>query len=791
MNTFFNDIKFALRQLRKTPGFTTIVVLTLALGISVSTAMFILIETVMNPPSHFPDPNRIVHVFAKANTHTEDLSYLAFQDLSEQLQPLADLAAMRRRRIVLKKDGWSCEYSGAHVSRNFFSVAQVKAHLGRLFSEEDSTELKQQPSVVLSHRLWRSHFGSDPEMIGQSFIVDGVPRVVLGIAPSWFRSDGDRETSSEFWIPIHVWNEGEAIIVKSMIGRLKPGVTLHTLRTEAEAAFSRLDVRHPRTQAQLKPRIVSDRHIRGFPWNPTERNLLLAITNSVLLVVCLNLSGLLLARVDSRRREMAVRQALGGSWSRLMRQLFTEGMVLATGASGVSLLMACCFMHLLRLPMEFRVRVVGYSLAISLGSTLLFDLLPIWHTCQLDLIPALRADRSRRSRLGRRLFGLPAMVVLQLALSVVLMVCAGHFLCCFFDVTSMDMGFAYRNVLLARDLDTRRDADLFFRDLVTQVRTQAGVEQVGLALHLSTSGGDRKTYRVSLPDNDKQTDRQGQTIQTNIVDSGYFPTLGISMLAGHNFPEQCRPSDTWQVVVSAALASRYWPEQDPIGRFIRLEDSDDSVVPELAQVIGLVPDVTAYPGNTPAPALYVPFGQVTPRTMTLLVKTQGKPERLADPVRRIIHHIDNTVDVFAMTTLADEVNALLADPMVFMLIIESLSLLGLSLACVALYGTIAFTVTRRTYELGIRLALGARGHDVARMVMSQGLKLSLVGLGIGLTGAAVIMRILRSILYDLFSFDPCVYGIASVVILLAAMLATYVPARRAARIDPMEALRYE
>jgi len=792
MTTILNDIKFALRQLRKSPGFTAIVVLTLALGISVSMAMWVLIEAVMNPPSHFPDPNRIVHVFAEANRRTERLfSYLTYQDLSEQLQPLADLAAMRRHRVVLKKEGWSCEYNGAHVSRNFFSVAQVKAHLGYMFSEEDTQELKQRPSVVLSHRLWKSHFGSDPELIGRSILFGGVPRVVLGIAPSWFRSDGDRETSTEFWIPIHAWNEREKVLVSRMVGRLRPGVALRALRTETRAAFSRLDVRHPKTQTQSKPRIVSDRHLRGLPWNPTERILLLAITNSVLLIVCLNLSGLLLARVDSRRREMAVRQALGGSRSRLIRQLFTEGMVLATLASGVSLLTAFCFMHLLRLPMEFRVRVVGYSLAITLGSTLLFELLPIWYTCTLDLIPALRVDRSRRSRLGRRLFGLPAMVALQLALSVVLMVCAGHFLRYFFDFTSKGIGFTHRNVLVARDLGTGRDTDLFFRDLMTKVRTQAGVEHAGLSLHLPTGGGDRKAYRVSLPDNDKRTDRRGETIQANIVDPGYFPALGISILAGHNFPEQRGPSDTRQVIVSQAFASRYWPDQGPIGRFIRLEDSDDSVIPELAQVIGLVPNVTAHPDRSPDPTLYVPLGQVTSHTMTLVVKTQGKPQRLADPVRRIIQQFDNTMDVFAMTTLTDEVNELWAEPMAFVLIIESLSLVGLSLACVGLYGTIAFTVTRRTYELGIRLALGARGHDVTRTVMSQGLKLSLVGLGIGLTGAAIIMRIFRSILYDIFSFDPYVYGIASVVILFAATLATYMPARRAARIDPMEALRYE
>ena len=793
-------------MLARNPGLSLVIVLVLSLGLSVSVGMYGLMDAVQNPPSHFSEPNRIVHIRAES-TRRRVFSYLDCLALRKQLTALSGLATIRSRTQVLKRDGWSRDYEAAVVSRNFFSVVQVRAHHGYMFSENDRRELKDQPSVVLSYWLWKSYFGSDPKIVGRAILVSHVNRIVLGVAPPWFRPALDGKSPIDMWLPVNSWDENDYTF-PCMIGRLKPGALMHTLRMETEAAFSRLDLRNHETQTRLTPRIVSDRDYRRRIHNRGERIFFFGITDIILLIACLNISGLLLAKADSRRREMAVRQALGGSRARLMRQLFTEGALLAMLALGVFFLLAFWLMYLLRtyLPDEndepmminfFNPRVLLFSLSIALGSIMLFEFLPALYTYKMDLVPALKVDRSRRSRLGRRLFGLPVMVVLQLALSLVLMVIAGHFLRFYLDAKSMDLGFRNRNVLLAYNLEPNRDVireDLFFRDLVDNVQTLTGVEYVSLAQSMPTFEWNPKEYRITLPDDEVQIADHGEKVKANIVDPGYFPTMGIPVLSGHNFPEQLGPSDSRQVIVSQAFASRFWPGKNPVGRFIQLEDLDSSnPVKELAQVIGMVQDVRGCPFvyDTPKPYLYVPFAQVPTDRMTLLVKTRGNPYLLADPIRKVIQDIDNTMDVYAMTSLAHEVRRMRAVEMGFSLLTGALSLFGMSLACVGIFGIIAFTVARRTYELGVRIALGARGQDVMCTVLSQGLKLSLVGLGIGLMGSVALWQVLRSIMFDIIPFDLFVFVISSVVVLFTAMLATYIPARRAAKIDPMEALRYE
>jgi len=806
MTILINDLKYGVRMLAKNPGLSLMIILVLSLGISVSVGMFGLLDAVQNPPSHFSDPNRIVHISAQS-TRQSVFSYLDYLALRKQLTALSGLATIRIRRQVLKRDGWSRDYEAAVVSRDFFSVAQVRAHHGYMFSENDRRELKDQPSVVLSYWLWKSYFGSDPEIVGRSILVSNVNRIVLGIAPPWFRPALERESPIDIWFPVNSWDEKDYAF-PYLIGRLKPGAVMRTLRMETEAAFSRLNLRNHETQTLLKPRVVSDLDHRRRGHDPTERIFFLGMTDIVLLIACLNISGLLLAKADSRRREMAVRQALGGSRGRLIRQLFTEGALLAMLALGVFLLLAFWLMYLLRssLPDEnnepiminfFNPRVVVFSLSIALGSIMLFEFLPALYTYKMDLVPALKVDRSRRSRLGRRLFGLPVMVVLQLAMSLILMVCAGHFLRFYLDAKSMDLGFRNRNVLLAYNLEPNRDVnreDLFFGNLVDNVQSLTGVENVGLAQSMPTFEWNPKEYRISLPDDEVQRADHGEKVQANIVDPGYFPTMGIPVLSGHNFPEQLGSSDSRQVIVSQAFASRFWSGKNPVGRFIQLEDLDyNNPVKELAQVIGMVQDVRGCPFvyETPKPYLYVPFAQVPTDRMTLLVKTRGNPYLLADPIRKVIQDIDNTMDVYAMTSLNHEVRKMRAVEMGFSIVTGALSLFGMSLACVGVFGIIAFTVTRRTYELGVRIALGARGRDVMCTVLSQGLKLSLIGLGIGLMGSVALWQVLRSIMFDIIPFDIVVFVISSVVVLFTAMLATYIPAWRAAKIDPVEALRYE
>ena len=787
-------------MLCKHPGLTLIIVLVLSLGISISVAIFGFADWFMCPPSPFPYPDRIVHIET-----SDDLTYLDYLALRDQLNSLSGLATVSYDEVLMEEGQWSREYETARVSRNFFSVAQVQARVGRMFSERDSNELKNQNTVVLSHRLWKSHFGSDPTIIGRSILLNHVNTIVLGIAPPRFCTieGSEYELVIDFWIPDDSTDER----FQKLVGCLKPGVTVQTLRMETKAAFERLKLRDQDSLNPLEPRVESDydhRYMGGFSAKVMVQ--LIVVANVILLIACLNVSGLLLAKADARRQEMAVRRALGGSLGRLIRQLLTEGTVLAVLALGFSILVTYWIMNLVRpmLPDNmgdlwqiqiFNPRIVGYSLSICLLSTFLFELVPIWYACRTDLIPALKADRSHTSRQPRRSYGLPMLVVSQLSIALILLVCAGLLLRGYVKANSVDiLGFQKKNVLMA-DLELYTDTEhnkFLLREMANQIRTLPGVKNVGFGLRAPTVGtGSWREYEVSSSGGEPSSDGHRETIRVNVVDPGYFPTVGIPILRGQNFSERVDPLDSRKVIINETFASRFWPDKDPVGRFIQLVDRDHSTT-EVAQVVGMVPDVVRYKiERAPDSELYIPLEDPCPRCLTLLVKTQGDPRLLADPVSRIIQGLDSTIEVGPMTTLAQEARELTAAHRLVARLVGLWALAGMGLACVGLYGIVAFAVSRRTHELGIHMALGAQRQDVMRMVIVQGLKLSLIGSGLGLIGSLMVCRIFRAALYGISPFDPITFAGAAGVLIGAALLACYMPARRATRIDPIEALRYE
>jgi predicted permease len=809
MNTLFNDIKYSLRMLAKQPGLTLLIVLVLSLGISVSIAMFTLVDGWLHPQSPFSDPHRIVHLFAFADStpwRQDELTYLECVALREQLNALSGLAALNYNETTLKGDQWSREIITAEVSPNFFSVSRITAFLGRLVTDNKHTE----PCVILGHRFWKTHFGSDPTIIGRSILLGNTNRIVLGVVPPSFYSVGRPwelgEDSVDVWIPMCTGDEKE---FKQVIGRLKPGATIQTLQMEAQIAFQRLKLKGKNNLGPLKPKVVSDYQYRSIPGYPAPAIFLTGIANVILLIACLNVSGLLLAKADIRRNEMAVRQALGASRMRLMCQLLIEGGMLAALALGCSLVIAYGIRKLMVsffLPVDMAYilkatwlgsRAVGFSLSITLCSTLLFQFLPGWYTCRFNILPVLKADRSYYARGRQSLFGLPMLVVSQLAMALVLTVCTGLLLRSYLKADAMNLGFHNTRVLQATGLRPSGTTDqrkAFFRDLVTHTKVLAGVKNVGLGLWTPLRGRrNQQEYHVSLVGEEPTQAKESQRIQSNIVDAGYFPTTGIPILKGRNFIEQVTPSNSQQVIVNETFVARFWPNQDPIGRFIALENKDhDHAITEAVQVVGVVPDLKGRPlGKPPQPTLYIPLGQAFANSMTLLVETYGDPHLLADPIRKIIQQLDQNIDVYPMTTLAEDIRILTTGHRIFAKIMGSLSLMGMSLAGIGLYGIVAFVVSRRTHELGIRMALGARQQDVIATVMKHGFKLCLIGFALGLGGAFLLSLALRAVLFEVISFDTIVYTGASLVLTGTAALACYLPARRAAKIDPMEALRYE
>jgi putative ABC transport system permease protein len=808
MTALLNDVRYGFRQLWKNPGFTLVMILVLSVGIGVSVGLFSYMEWRLHPPSPFSDPQRVVHLsVVNEERESDELTYLDFLGLREQLPSLSGLAAVRYESVILKKDQWSREYEAAEVSRNFFSVAGVHALLGTVFSQRDSDELCRQPGVILSHRLWKSQFGSDSAIVGRSIELDGVSRVVWGVAPVWFHSIAFRfehGPTIDFWLPVEAGAHPEDCTFEGLIGRLKPGVSLPALRAETESAFRRMELRNPESLAPLRAVVQSDPQYRNAEGYPPVALCGIGIGCAFLLIACFNVSGSLLAKAEARRMEMAVRQALGGGHARLMRQLFTEGVLFASLALGASLLVSYWLMRLLLASSDAGVlsahflnpRVALFSLAITLAGTLLFEFFPVRHICQTSPIAALKADRSERVRRGRRRYGFSTLVVLQLAITLALTYGAGLMFRSYLKAGAIDLGFQRKDVLLARlQVPGNRDrSQVFFGDLASHVRLLPGVKNVGLGLWAPTDGRrDRKEYDVSLGGDNTRRDNYRRTIAANTVTPGYFPAAGIPILKGRNFSEQTGPSDTREVIINETFASRFWPDQDPVGRFVQWVDADGRrPLTATAQVVGMVRDVRRRErSNSPEPYLYVPLGQAFSDEMTLLVETQGDPLLLADPIRQIVERLDSRVPVYPMTTLARETQNQIRGHAADATLMGSLSLLGMAMAGIGLYGIVAFAVTRRTHELGVRMALGARSQDVLRAVMGQRLKLSLVGLATGLIGSFLLGQVLRASLLGTGAFDLLAFAGSSLVLSGAALLACYIPARRAARIDPMTALRCE
>ncbi len=797
MSTLANDCKCAVRQLRRNPGVTVVIVLALSLGISVSLATAAYVDWFMHPPSSFPFPERMVHIGA-GRTAPMRLSYLDYLALRDQLTSLSGLATVHYSGMTIKVDLWSREYEAAWVSRNFFSVAQVRAHLGHTFSETADSEGTDSDTVVLSYRLWKSHFGADPTIIGRTVRLGDSDYTVLGIAPPWFRTIERAEYRSviDLWIP----DDSADRKTRKLIGCLKSGESVQTLRTQIEAACERLMLKGPGEPERWKPVVESDRDHRCVNGYPT---VVFGLANVILLIACLNVSGLLLAKANVRHQEIAMRRALGGSLGRLIRQLLTEGAVVAVLALGFSILVAYWLIYLLRSVLPGHVTeawqirwfspfVMSYSLSITVLGTLLFELMPIWHACRTDLIPALRAERSHTSGRPRRSYGLSLLVIGQLNIAVILLVCAGLLLRSYVRANAIDLGFPKKNVLKIELASNRPQKEAFLKGVVDRVRTLAGVENVGLGLWAPAEGkGGWREYVVSLPEGDTPRTGPRETIQANVVDPGYFPTIGISILRGRSFSERVDSLNSREVIINKVFASRFWPDSDPVGRFIQLTDNDRSTI-TLAQVVGVVPDVIEYKVRHPRDLdLYVPLEPPFPNSIALLVETEGDPYVLADPIGRIIQDLDDTITLRPMTTLAHETRTLTADQRFMAQVMGVLAVIGMSLASVGLYSLIAFAAGQRTHEVGIRMALGARRQDIMRMVVGQGLKLCLIGLGLGLLGSLLICQILRVALIEMGPYDPVSFAGASLVLLCTALLASYLPARRAAGTDPMDALRHE
>ena len=798
------DCYFGLRQLLRNPAVTVIAVSSLAIGITLNSAIFSLVDGLWLRSKSFADPSRVLRIFGSTPQYKHaDLSFQDWLDLRTQMQSVSDLAFNERRGAFLVGEEGPELLRADIVSRNFFSVLGIKPHLGRFFSETDERDLKNMPTVVMSHRLWQRRFGGDTNLVGKSIVLTGESMIVLGIAPPGFNGL-ERLNPREVWYPVETWSVmGTAREDRSLdvVGRLRSGCTVEQAQSEAEAIFRRLELRDTASRVPLRALVQTEASFQ-FERTGTLGLLLLGIVGTILFLACANVSSLLLARAEVRAREMAVRSALGGSRWRLVRQLLAEGLVLALIATAVSLLLAKWLISAwpsllppdmvgpVALVVRLDGRVVAFTVALSLLTVFLFGLAPAAQASKPDLLPALKRDLALGEP-GRKHTGLNALVVGQMSVALVLVSTAALLTRSLWAYSATDLGFEKREILLVTlsPVGIEQQGRGFYRQFKERVLALPGVKRVSAASVVPFSpSGTGASQMVFLPEDHSTAAESGRSICFNTVDPDYFGLLGIRLLRGRGFTERDDEGSPKVMLINDTMAKNFWPKEDLVGQSVRLGSRTNALV----QIVGVVRDTKLNSiDEKPAPYLYLPLAQRYRWESYFLVESALDAAALAGPVRAELKALGLKTARTDMTTMKEFIRAELSEKRFLAQVVAVLGLLGLGLASIGLYGVLAYAVNRRTREIGVRMALGAQRPEVLRMILRHGLVLALAGLALGVPVTLAAGHLIRGFLYGVSPLDPFSLGAAGLLLLTVAGLATYFPARRATQVDPIVALRYE
>ena len=800
MGTTLQDLRYALRTLRWNRGFAIVAIMTLALGIGATSAIFSVVDAVLLRPLPYPEPDRLVVVWGShPQIGLEVASLPDFIDWRAQSESFAGMAAVAEQNFNLTGEGEAERIRGALVSADFFDVMGVNAVLGRTpLAEEDEPGVDR--VVVLSHRLWQGRFGGDPSIVGRTIRMQGRTYPVVGIAPLGF----EYPSETELWLPLALdasrfGRRGDFLFV---VGRLNDGVSLESAQAEMTAIASRLEEEYPGTNARWTAELIPlHEEIVG-----DIRPVLLAFLGAVgfvLLIVCANVANLLLARAAGRTNEIAIRAALGAGRARLLRQLFTESGVLGLlgGAFGIGLaalgvrgLVALAPEGIPRLDgVAIDVRVLTFTLVIAVGTGLLFGLAPALRISHANLQGSLKEGGGRSAASWQRSRFRRGLVVGEVALAMILLIGAGLLMRSFAELQRVDPGFQPSGVLTFRvalpSASYPNEQVLPFHDrLFERLASLPGVIDAGAISSAPLTGG--ASY-LSFAVRGRAVPAAGevQDAQVHVSKPGYFETLRIPLIEGRVFTERDRDEGEQVALVSEAMARRYWSGESPLGYHITFGNPQDG---SFMTIVGVVGDIH-HEGldSDPYPQVYIPHGQNPSRAMTVVVRTQGDLDALAAAVRSEVRGMDAALPVYELARMTDHLGSAVAQPRFNSTLIMIFALVAVMLAAVGLYGVLAHSVAERAHEIGIRMALGAGQSDVLRHVLGQGGLLVAIGAVIGLGGAAWMSRLLSSLLYGVGPIDPLTYGGVALFLLLVAYAATYIPARRASRLEPMIALRHE
>ena len=816
VDTFLQDVRYGARMLRKNPGFATLAIITLALGIGANTAIFSVINTVMLRPLPYPDADRLVLMNEMAvdrgRVDMMSVSWKDYLDWRQQARSFQNLGIFRAQNLTLTGVDQPERLNGAMVSADVFNALGIQPLLGRTFvAEEDEAGA---PSVaILSEPLWRNRFSASPNVIGRTITLDGMNCTVVGVMPATMRFPS---RLTDIWVPLGGYVNGMPSSRDNHPGLtaaalLKPNVSLQQATSEMETIAKRIGDQFPDTNSSVRVRITT-LYMNTVGSVRSSLLVLLGAVLFVLLIACVNLANMTLARGEARVRELAVRSALGASRRRLVRQLLVESLLLAlTGASlGVTwswmALRVIVASQLSSLPRIDLIRidlpVLGFTLVVTLVVAVLFGL---WPALRISSPKAQASIKQATPALSPRAGLRPFLVVAEVGLAMVLLVGATLMIRTFSSLTNVPLGFRPEHVVTMRlSLPSRNYSTVqwvtFYRNLLTRVEALPGVQAAGVSSLTPLAGGGSESgiFTEPLPKDPKD---HGPGCTFGAVSGGYFDAMGIQLMRGRSFTEHDSAESEPVIIVDEAAVRAFWPDQDPIGRRVAFEFRGQSVVdprPVWRKVVGVVRTVRHYDLTSPNSRLqvYVPYAQppfwyATLPAMTLMVRTATSPETLVNAVRHEVASLDAALPVFSVRTMTEYVDEVLEQPRLSMALMASFGGLALLMAVGGIYGVLSYSVSRRTREIGIRMALGASRGQILGFIMREGAMLSMAGVALGGTGALASMRLIRSLLYGVSVTDAATYLLVPVVLLTVALSATFLPARRATRIDPMVALRYE
>jgi putative ABC transport system permease protein len=817
MQTLWQDLRYGARMLLKKPGFTLIAVITLGLGIGANTAIFSVVNTVLLRPLPFKEPDRVVMVWERRANSGEaniPISGHEFVGWREQSRVFDGMAIIRGDGFTLTGNGEPEAINAERVSADFFTVLGVPPMLGRIFAPGED-QAGRNNIVALNQKLWQRRFGSDPEVVGKTVTLSDQPFTVVGVMPALYPN------SPDLWLPIDLADE----VIKVgrhgslVIGRLKPGVNIEQAQADMSRVAHQLEQQYPNSNVGHDAHVIS---LREQIVGNVQRALwvLFGAVGFVLLIACANVANLLLTRAAGRQKEIAIRAALGAGRGRLIRQLLTESLLLAGMGAGAGLLLALWITDLFRnikaveIPRLEHVGIDGRALAATVGFALLTGLLtglaPAWRSSRPNVNQWLNDGTRTSAGLGRRRLG-SLLVVLEVALALVLLIGGGLMLKSFLHLINVDPGFDTRNVLTldiglpGPRYPEPRQQMRFYEQLIEGIKTLPGVESVGATSETPLTPGD---YWLPFHIEGRPAPPPGQepNVAARSVSNDYFRTMKIPLRKGRfftgadarialpvirwyeqqPFPKRFNdPQPAPVVIINETMARTFWPNQDPVGQRIRI------IASPWLTVVGVVGDIR-HTGLSarPNPEMYMSHLQEPRGSLAVVARTSGDPLSLAAAVREQVKALDKDQPM-TITTMEQLLSNSVGGQRFNALLLGAFGALALVMAMVGVFGVINYSVSQRTNEIGVRIALGAQRRDIFKLVVGQGMVLALLGVGIGLAGAFALTRLISKLLYEVSPTDLTTFVVVALLLTCVALLACYIPARRATKVDPMIALHYE